>query len=666
MRDRAARMRYLGPMADRERTRPRAGHPGPPGRTFSVLPLLFGLCVFASLPGPRPVDARAAAGAVEEARPTGAAFGQAQADSIQAAEDSLEATADSSEARDRAEDAQRRFERIRRRHLPTTSPHSGPFDERIGRFHFWHGEGREPPAERPAVTAAREELLAVLDGVADEFPGDGWVAGQRVRYRVEVGDPEGAITAARACRDPREWWCDALLGYALHRSGDHPDAEAAFDGALAGMPEEERCRWTDLSLLLEGDGSGTYGETSCPDRVAFEAAFWALADPLWVVPGNDRRAEHFSRHVLDRLQEGADSGYGVRWGDDLRELLIRYGWPSGFWQVRRHFASRTVRPDVVAYDPPGTLRFVPPAASVLPPEGDGDGWELDPRRPRSHHLPALAESFVPLEGQVATFPREGGWAVVGTYDLTAARHSAEPCGRVVAGMGALPPLPGAVGGEGGEVRVWRAPPVVEKDSAAGARGAFLLHVSAPSGASAGERLMVGVEAFCPAERFAARARGPVPAGVPLGAPGGPPRHSLRLSDLLLVESAEGQEPPADLVEATARARPRATARAGERLGLYWEIYGAAARRAEGRLDVTVRLTGEGGGFFRRALRWAGLAGESPETGLAWAERRPDARIAARGVSLTLPDLSPGDYRLEVEVAAGGESAVTMRRLEVVP
>lgn len=666
-------------MADTQRTLRHAGHPGPRWRTSSVLPLLLGLGAFLSLPASLSLDARHAhaagalgdawpgagaldearssAGAVGDARPTATVVADTRRDSVQAPEDSLE-------ARERAERAQRRFERTRRRHLPATSPHSGPFDERIGRFHFWHGDGREPPAERAAVTAAREELLAVLDSVAARYPGDGWVAGQRVRYLVEAGDGKAAIAAARACRDPRAWWCHALLGHALHQSGDPSNAEAAFEDALAGMPEEERCRWTDLSLLLEGDGSDAYRESSCAGREPVEAAFWTLADPLWVVPGNDRRTEHLSRHVMDRMQEGADSGYGVRWGDDLRELLTRYGWPSGFWEVRRPFSPRSLRPDVVAYDPPGTLRFTPPAEHVFQGAAE-DGWELDPRRPRSHHLPIHATSFVPLDGQVATFSREGGWAVVGTYDLAAAREPAPPCARVVAGLGALAAGPAVDSGPSGRTRVWRSAPVLEVDSAAGARGAFLLSLSAPAEVAEEERLMVGVEAFCPEERFAARTRRPVPAGLPLSAAGEPPRDSLRLSDLLLVETAEGEAPPSDLTSAVARARPRATARAGERLGLYWEVYGGVAGSSEGRLDVTVRLSREGGGFFRRALRWVGLAGESPETGLEWAERRPEARIAGRGVSLTLPDLSPGDYRLEVEVAAVGESAVTTRRLEVV-
>ena len=85
----------------------------------------------------------------------------------------------------------------------------------VGRFCFWFEEdpGWHPAPEPPAIGRARAALVGTLDSLSALRPGDEWIAGQRIRYRVEAGDTTRAIAAARACR-AAAWWCAALAAWA--------------------------------------------------------------------------------------------------------------------------------------------------------------------------------------------------------------------------------------------------------------------------------------------------------------------------------------------------------------------------------------------------------------------------------------------------------------------
>jgi hypothetical protein len=98
------------------------------------------------------------------------------------------------------------------------------------------------------------------------------------------------------------------------------------------MPERERCRWTDMSMLLDERQRKRYGKVGCGRAKRSLHELWWLADPFLAVPGNDRQTEHYSRHVMSRILDGTRAGYDIQWGDDLRELVLRYGW-SRYWTV---------------------------------------------------------------------------------------------------------------------------------------------------------------------------------------------------------------------------------------------------------------------------------------------------------------------------------------------
>lgn len=554
---------------------------------------------------------------------------------------------DSTELEERLQSRQRAFERLRRRSFPRTMEGRSPdCHEIIGRYCFWHEEeAREPPPESPEVTEARLRLVGALDSAARRFPGSDWVAGQRVRYLVEADRPAAAREAAHACR-AASWWCRSLLGYARHTSGDYAGAEAAFDEALEWMPSDRRCAWTDVELLLDGDARDRYADLPCGARDAFHGRFWRLSDPLYLVPGNERRSEHFSRRVLDRLQDDAAGPYGDRWGRDLAEILLRYGWAVEWERTWETPAGSRSRSSIVARHASHGQRFVPPddvladPASVAP-----DGWDLDPEQPRSAYAPRYASGVASLDHQLAAFRRGDSTRLVAAYRLP----------------------PDSLGDGGGdteallEVRDADGRPLAaHRRSAADRRGTLTETLAT-------RPVLVSLEVRAAGGSFAARARyGRRLAWRPAGA--------LEASDVLVLER---RVRPTSLEEAARLARGDLEVPPGIALGLYWEIYGLPRDAV---FDVSVRIRrSEGGGLLRGIARTLGLVGGDEEVvGLGWTDR-PEEREEAGGseargpvdarptsVSLTLPEtLDEGVYRIEVEVRLPGfEPLRTWRQIRV--
>jgi len=563
------------------------------------------------------------------------------------------AVGDSSAAREEAEGAQADFERARIRRLPWTWSAPHPCDEIVGRFCFWHdeGEGWTPTAEDAAIGRERERLLDRLAGAARTLPGDGWIAGQRTRYLVEAGRLGDALAAARSCR-AEAWWCRALEGFALHAAGDFAAAERAFDAALAAMPAGERDRWTDLELLLDSRLRRAWKELGPGERAEFARRLWWLADPLWSVPGNERRTEHFARLVLDRLQARARSPYDIAWGRDLRELTVRYGWPVGWERARPRSGALGDggRPSVLGHDAPAGRSFFPPHDVFVAPAGTRAGeWPLDPRAPRETYAPAYADSMVELATQLTVFRRDDRAVVVATYDLesvidpsgedrrpaAAGSHAVEAVLTVEAAL-VVDPGPDGASHAGRRIATRRG----------GARGALTVEVPWASA-------VVSVEARAAERRLAARDR----RGLEV------PVERRAVSDLLLLA---GTDPlPTSLDEASARARGSDRVRPGEELGVYFEIYPPAG--AGGPARITLGLRDDRGGFWRGLGAALGIgAGRAGGVHLAWSEEiAPGTTAHPRALVVSLPALGPGEYALTLEVElAGGTTFRTERRLRV--
>ena len=86
-------------------------------------------------------------------------------------------------------------------------------------------------------------------------------------------------------------------------------------------------------------------------------------------------------------------------------------------------------------------------------------------------------------------------------------------------------------------------------------------------------------------------------------------------------------------------------RAGEAASVYFEVYDLPSDQA---FETRIRIErAEGGGLFRRLQNLFG--GDDPSELRVPGESGDPDPVRERSLSLTLPDLDPGLYRLEVEV-----------------
>lgn len=560
----------------------------------------------------------------------------------------------------RARGAQADFERARQYGLPRAWDQGrGPCDELVGRFCLTHDDDDDaeepddpaPPPEPKAIVRQRERLLAKLDSAAALLPGDDWIVGQRVRYLVEAGRDSLALASLDDCR-AAAWWCAALHGYVLHDLGDFAGAERAFAEALEGMPAKERARWSDPRPILGGEGWGAFKKIDGAARDSMLERFWWLADPLWSVPGNDRRTEHWARLVVDRLQDRARTAEGLSWGDDMRELLLRYGTPERAERLDPRISQLGSPPPIRSHFKSHGREFLPPFRAVRDSGGLDDGWPINPRRSHTQYSPAYARFADSLPHQVALF-REGDSAVVvAAYELPpdsgrAARGGDEDEDAAVGDSSAVhAPADSSVEAALVLASGPRAEPAIARLTTSGRTAALRLAVAPEPEAPQ----MVSVEVLARGLERAARARQslrfPADSGV------------MSLSDILLIS---GDEPlPATLDDAVPRARGTTRVRSGERIGLYWETYGPAVGGAP--LEVTITMVPGKSGWLRRRLEQIGVASERSESEMKWEVPPPaEAPLQHHTLGITLPDLPAGRYTVRVSVTQSGTGEAVRER-----
>jgi hypothetical protein len=538
-------------------------------------------------------------------------------------------------------EAQEDFERTRRRNLElAVGGWGGECDEVVGRMCLRHGgeDDWTPPPEPQEIISAREDLLVILEGIATAIPGDGWVLGQRVLYLGEAGRWAEALTLARECGGVTPWWCSCLVGFALHMDRDYVGSSEAFRRGLSQMDPDEAGRWQDPRVLLDSHGRGwVRGTRELPVEEA-RRILWLLGDPLYLVPGNDRETEHYARWVVAELREDSHNPYGLSWGRDLREMLLRYGWEIG-WQRTLPRVGETTTTDVVGHHHPDSRAFLPPGSVLEDPTGIEEGeWIPDEDSPISSYAPAYAPQLGPVTAQIARFRRGDSVLVVGSYRFPPEESEASSPGDstlpddALAGLFLLPD--GGVPWHESRVR----------------SGVGVVTLLVPPGP-----YLVSLELHSPGERRAARLRhGLVAETYPPDVPS--------VSDLLILRESDAL--PTGFREAIAGARPSTVVRAGERVPVAWEVYGLGRQLEAPHFHVSLRP--RDGGFIRRVARWVGLGDDDQEVVLSWMEAAPDALgPLLRAVHVDLPDLEPGEYTLRLQVELRGRSTmVSERTLEV--
>jgi len=559
--------------------------------------------------------------------------------------DTAVVVADPGDVRGSARAAQARFERARERHLPRTfGSYGGDCDEVVGRLCTWFGEGEwEPTPDSPELIDLRHALVAELDSLQRLSPEDGWIAGQRAWYRAEGGDWGGALGVARSCQSER-WWCDALAGFALHGLGRYEDAGGAFERALSGMDPERAREWRMLEHVVDGDTRSHLRDLERAGPEALERGLgwlWSLADPLFLVPGNDRLTAHYARWTVATLKDGARNPFRMSWGDDLEELTVRNGWEIG-WE---RSPSRTLGGpfSITGHRHPEAREWMPaPAALTTPAQVEADDFLAARRRPRSLYAPPYAPVILPMDGRLMVFPRGDGAVVVATAFLPAdtTYHADHEHGRPWlepgdqagmadrAGLFALPV-------DGGLMR--------ERRVDGSTTGTLLLEL--PVGA-----YVVSIESWSPELRRGGRLRKglelrPVPEDI------------AALSDILLLE---GDRPaPTSLEESAPYALTLARLRPGEPLAIAWEIAGLGFRPETLRLAVSVERTDRG--VFRRLGEFFGLAERPASLALSWEEPGPDRPTTVfRHLALDLPPLDPGEYEIILTLSTAGRTDAVAR------
>ena len=534
----------------------------------------------------------------------------------------LAAGPDSSRLVAHARNAQAAFEITRMLLLRTGEAGGQRCDARIGRFCYSYSGDGALPQEPATIGKERAKLLAVLDTVARAVPGDAWVAGQRVRYLIESGQPDSAAAAARSGR-AATWWCAALEGLAWHAAGRFEAAEQAFETALDSMPETERCRWTDLSDLLENPLRARYRTLSCAERRGFEDRVWWLAKPLWSLPGNDRRTEHFARLTMTRLLVEARWAL-ADWGDDARELIVRYGWPLA-WE--RDDCGGMCQPIPLGFLVEPSFHFLPDTRAYEAGLPDDAAGNLELQSALERYAPAYASRFESLEADFASFRRGDSTLVVASWDVS--RDTVfQDTGLVAAAVLA---------------RDERAPTAVARRSGAQGEGALVVE-------AAWEPALYSLELLAPGHHVAGRVRARL-------APLAPSPGAVTLSGILLFEPADSL--PADLPAALARVHVGGIP-VGRRIGVYWEAYGLASGEE---VPTAVTVTPARRSLLTRVAAALGLAPKSGGVRLEWRETvHPPQGTVSRSLVLDLAGLAPGRYRVDVTVSPPGRASVTSTRL----
>ena len=187
-------------------------------------------------------------------------------------------------------------------------------------------------ARRDGIRRGRSNVLRQLEPLLQRFPKHNLLIGQQVRLLVDNEQFDSAARVAERCAGDR-WWCAMLTGYAYHRLNRIAAADSAFTVATKAISNNERCALNDLRVLFEEHERQPYERLTCAQRDSVNERIWWLADPLWSIPGNDRKVEQYVRASTIWLRSATIRDARYDWspqggGDALAEMVTRYGWPS--------------------------------------------------------------------------------------------------------------------------------------------------------------------------------------------------------------------------------------------------------------------------------------------------------------------------------------------------
>ena len=491
---------------------------------------------------------------------------------------------------------------------------------------------------------ANDGLLEVLGQSARESPESGFVTGQAVFAFARFGRHLDAMQIAEDC-EAAAWWCAALTGHVYRSVERLQDAERSFRRSLAAAPDSIACRYPDATWLLGSwfrrgavdppEAWENWSKQPCSVRTAVSDTIWWLADPLYVVEGNDRWVEQIDRHLRVRWGFEAALDYTRRpslrdsWRKDGWEVGVRRGPPDSFEYfrvARAHGAAGSYWTSKKA----ARYHFVPDF------EGEGFShptWRLEADFDDEGYTPPYAP-FYALPIQIARFRKPDS-----TGDASASTTM-----RVATASSAL--------GTSIEAAADSAHLILTD-----APGSFPLHLEAPF--HEGKTVYL---AETPPKRYVTSLEVLTPAGIgwhremlepmELDGPG--------LSDILLYEPL-GFATPDSLLAATSMMLGTTELEDVPEVGLYWEVYGAEAKQP---LEFQLRLERDGGGFFDK-LRRLLPGGPEEATGTVIWNETATGPVSANSIVLDLKTLDAGSYTLVLRARWEGQELVESRRKLVI-
>lgn len=386
----------------------------------------------------------------------------------------------------------------------------------------------------------------------------------------------------------------------------------------------------NLAPLLDDDIRGTYKKLPCSQREAIDMRIWWVADPLYMIPGNERRTEHYSRVLHTALETDAANTYGSSWGGDLAELIVRFGWAEKWTQEPSQSMYPTAKPNISGHErEPGYHFFLtqpPPDSLALITDSVFDMYQFPPRE---QYAPTYTKGFVRLDAQVARFRRGDSTRIVAAYDVS----TDTIFGKVR--------FAAAVVASGDEAIT---PAIAEVDTSPVKN---VLTVSTPW-----KSQIVGVELLAKDSAAAARWRSGF-AEIPLDS------GRISVSDLLFVDGAPSL--PNDLDEAIPRAHGGTKFQHDQKIGLFWELYGRTP--ADSALPISLTITPVDESLLRRTFRALRIAPKLSPINIRWRENGAAGVLSARTVVLDLSLVPAGKYAVKLEVGSA-PAATTQRIIEV--
>ena len=392
------------------------------------------------------------------------------------------------------------------------------------------------------------------------------------------------------------------------------------------MSEAQRCQWQDISPWLKKADSLAYLAKSCADRIAFNTRVFWLGKPFAHLDCNDLRNELLARRAYNAIELNTATVYGP-WKPEFGESQLRYGWPVA-WSRQNTIVSR--RGDMVSntigHEPTPSHDFMPSAAALANPfTATPADYPLNARYAQMRYAPRYAPGgFQDLGGQFVRFRRGDSTMLVGAYVLDGkARYER---GKTRTAL---------VLERGPDARISR----IVKDGQP-LRGAIAMNAGVLR-----DTLLGSIEILSEARKFAGRYR----TGV------APIERDAMLSDLLLLSvkatdaSSAGLAGIATLESVLTSALGGTDIGDGQSFGVFWEYYGGPGATVT--ISITPMDTASG---FRRLGSLFRLGG-GPGGGASL--RIPDPAQPdggpGRRLTLTMPEVKPGRYRLAVEVTSPG-------------